>query len=72
MTLTITQTTADALWNDPLPHGGAYTPPVGERVTGSLELDGALFEVIRDQDIPADRKTRLRARLPLIGRRWWR
>ncbi len=69
MTLKITQATADALWADPLPHGGVYTPPNDIARVG---FDGVLFEVIQDRHIPADRKKRLRARLPLIGRRWWR
>lgn len=72
MTIKITQATADVLWNDPLDHGGTYTPPRGKVLVGSLEFDGVLFEVIRDRYIPADRKKRLRARLPIIRNWWWR
>jgi len=68
----ITQTTADAMWADPLPHGGVYTPPGGRLTTGTLEFDGVTYEVIRDADIPSDRKPRLRARLPIVRRWWWR
>ena len=72
MSLPITQSTADAMWNDPLPHGGMYIPPGGTRTTGTLEFDGVVYEVIRDEDVPDDRRKRLRARLPIIRRRWWR
>lgn len=72
MPLPITQATADALWADPLRHGGMYTPPGGRRTEGTLEIDGVVFTVIRGQDIPPERRKRLRARLPILRNRWWR
>lgn len=72
MPLPITQVTADVLWADPLVHGGIYTPPRGRFLEGALEFDGVVFTVIRDQDIPQERRKRLRARLPILRNRWWR
>jgi hypothetical protein len=67
----ITQTTADAMWADQMPHSGEYSPP-GDHREGTLEFDGVMFTVIRDKDIPPERRKRLRARLPIVRRRWWR
>ena len=67
----ITEATANALWDDAMPHGGIYSRPVpGHR--GSLEFDGVIFDVVLDRNIPVDRKKRLRARLLIIRRWWWR
>lgn len=72
MPLPITQATADTLWADPLRHGGTYFPPVGLQTTGTLEFDGVVFTVIRNQEIPPEHRKRLRARLPVLRNWWWR